>query len=304
MTLAVDPTLAPLLERLGPYARGTFDHAADVALRLHAEELTPEHLLVSVLEDEECGAARLVLHAFGDPETIGLEVLALCPGIMVVGSERSLPFSVRGVEVLERARLSAAERGNPLVDVPHLFAAALDLLPDEAAGAMPSDDWGSRILADSAASADTNRGQDPIPRQGPLFRYFSQEARRALGAACRQAVRLGRDEISPGHLLLGCLDVEAGLGEAVGASAVRVRGLLRGLDADPTRREPRAVPVDARLRILLAALPARAGTTEILGWILANGGDEVRALLSRQRITPALLEHAGGSFTDPDLPRT
>ena len=71
--------------------------AARYALRLHAEELAIEHLFASLLEDEECGATRLVLHAFADPETLAVEVLALCPGIMVVGSEHCLPFSVRGV---------------------------------------------------------------------------------------------------------------------------------------------------------------------------------------------------------------
>jgi len=295
MTLAIDGELAPLLEKLGPYARGAVDHAAAVALHLHADELTPEHLLVSVLEDEECGATRLVLHAFGDPETIGIEVLALCPGIMVVGSERSLPFSAGGVELLERARASAAERGDRLVDLPHLYAAAAERLPEEAASVLRA---GGPSPRDSGRQDSGAGDEESVAGDGPLFRFFAQEARKALGAACRQATRLDRDEISPVHLVLGCLSVDD---EFDGAA--RVRSLLRGHDTAPSRRARREIPADAGLRRLLGTLPTRAGTVQILGWIIAHGGDEVRALLHRQRITPKLLEHAGKSFEDPATPR-
>lgn len=300
MPLADDPPITRLLERLGPYARDSVDRGAAVALHLHAEVLTPEHVLVALLRDEECGATRIVLHAFGDPETISIEVLALCQGIMVVGSERSLPFSVGGVDALESARRSASERGDTLVDVAHLFAAAADGLSAEVEEALDSGGWSRRALEALAPERVAERSPG-VPGDGPLFKFFAQEARRALGSACRQATRLGRDEISPAHLILGCLDTEKDLAEITGSPA-GLRSSLRGLDADPTPRPLRRLPADASFVRMLEALTPPADTADLLAWILAHGGEEVRALLQRQRITPQLLEHAGPSFGDPDLP--
>ena len=101
------PELARLGQRLAPYARETLERGASLAARLHADEVSPEHWLAALLADEECAATRAVLHAFADPETIGIEVLAQCSGIMVVGSGRTLPFSVRAVSALRAARAGA-----------------------------------------------------------------------------------------------------------------------------------------------------------------------------------------------------
>src|SRR5262245_18257872 len=110
--------------RLAPCARASLTRARKLALRLHAEELSPEHWLAALLEDEDYAATRTVLHAFADPETIGVEVLALCEGIMVVGSGRTLPFSVLGVEALRAARSTAAARRGRQVVVEDVFSAA------------------------------------------------------------------------------------------------------------------------------------------------------------------------------------
>ena len=123
--LATDSATRAHVDELGAYTRFALRRAVDYARRLHSAELTTEHLLASLLEDEEAGATRIVLHAFADPETISIEVRALCPGTMVVGSERCLPFSVRGARLLEAARARAAERADLAVTPHHLFAAAL-----------------------------------------------------------------------------------------------------------------------------------------------------------------------------------
>ena len=130
-TLDRSPEVRGMLESAGPYLALGLERAARYALRLHAEELAIEHLFASLLEDEECGATRLVLHAFADPETLAVEVLALCPGIMVVGSKHCLPFSVRGVRALEAARGRAMAGGEDEVASTDLLRAAAAELPAE-----------------------------------------------------------------------------------------------------------------------------------------------------------------------------
>jgi len=80
------------------------------------------------------------------------------------------------------------------------------------------------------------------------------------------------------------------------------RFALTGVDDDPTPLDPRPLGVSEELFRLFESLPDGAQTSDFLGRFLAAGSEEVRALLMRQRITPALFERAGGSFPDPDPP--
>ena len=88
--------LEGLTEDLGDYTRFALSRSVEYARRLHAERVSPEHVLASLLEDEECGATRLVLHAFADPATLGIEVMAMCTGIMAVSyTHLTLPTTSR-----------------------------------------------------------------------------------------------------------------------------------------------------------------------------------------------------------------
>ena len=69
---------------LEPYARGLLQAAGAHALRLHAETVSPEHLLWALMDDPSAAAHAAVLHAFADPGTIADEVLAVSPGLLVV----------------------------------------------------------------------------------------------------------------------------------------------------------------------------------------------------------------------------
>ena len=287
MTSVASPELERLGERLGSYARLTLERAARYALRLHADELATEHLLASLLEDEDCAATLLVLHAFADPATVGGEVLALCPGIMVVGSGRSLPFSVTALAVLHGAHAVAAARGASTVSTADLFHAAVARLPA---------DLRKRLVSEDVRA----HGGGEVPTAGPLFRDFEQDALRALGAACRTAAQLERTVIGPVHLVCGVLEVDRDLTRTVNLTAARVRLLLAGHDEDPTPLPERRISADPRLAALLEGLPNDADTLEILGEILRSGSDELRALLSRQKITRALYERARGTFRDPE----
>jgi hypothetical protein len=288
--------LAPLTARLAPYARASFDQAAALAARLHAEEISPEHWLAALLADEGCAATRAVLHAFADPETLGIEVLALCAGIMVVGSERTLPFSVRGVEVLHAARARADARRAPAVEPADLFASALAFLAGEA---------GTRLagVAGAALAPWTSAGAAAAPafRAGPLLGGFSAQSLRALGASARSAASFAREAIGPAHVLLGVLEVDEGLRSELGLATGRTRMALAGVDADSTPLPPRRIAAEPRLQALLASLPAEAETLDVLAEMLARASEELKALLLRQKVTGALIERCRGTFRDPAL---
>jgi len=293
----MSPWAAPELERaaahLAPYARGTVETAAFLAARLHAEHVSPEHHLAALLDDEECGATRLVLHAFADPETIGIEVRALCEGIMVVGSERSLPFSVLGVRALRDGRDRA--RGEERTVTPSdVFHSAASLLTGEARQRLV------QLLGRSLDAVPT--GADARSTSEPFFRSFAPATLRALGAACRAAASLRRESIGPVHLLLGCLETDDELRASTGLTASRLRAASSGHDADDTPLPPRPLPGDERIVELLARVPPAGETADVLGWILSHGTEELRALLRRQRITPALFERCRGAFPDPARP--
>jgi len=292
------PELAPHLARLAPYARDTFERAAALAARLHADEISPEHWLAALLDDEECAATRVVLHAFADPETIGAEVLALCPGLMLVGSEHTLPFSVRGVEALHAARAGAVARAGTRVEPEDLFRTSVGhLAPDLRArlALLPG-----TVLELEAQPPPPGEGQI-LPAGGPLFRHFSERSLRALGAGGRAAAALGRAAIGPAHLLLGTLEVDGELRERTGLTPARVRMASSGLDEDRTPLGERRLGGDGRICALLAELPSGAGTADVLGWLLGHGSQELIALLRRQKVTSALLERCLGAYEDPPM---
>ena len=131
MSRAVDDArIRDALARLAPYAREIVRRAGDEALAIHADVVAVEHLLLALMGDEDCAAHRVVLHAFADPETVALEALAVAPGVLVVASESTRPFSTRAVEALASARRRAAEGALAEVGVEHVLLTAVEALPD------------------------------------------------------------------------------------------------------------------------------------------------------------------------------
>jgi len=297
--LAEDALLGGELARLDPFLTFALERAAGFAARYHAESLTVEHLLASLLEDEECAATRTVLHAFADPETIAVEAIALAPGIMVVSSDRCIPFSHLGVRVLEAARAAAAQRGHSGVGPEHLFLAAIGELDAELGRSLGEAGW-----TEEDPCLGLERAEDPVPASGPVLKRFTQAARRGLSAAGRVADRLERRSISPAHVVVGSLEVSPELVERSGLSANRASLVLAGRDADENEPPVRPLPVDEELREHLVALPSGGGTGSVLARLVEAGSEELRALLARQKITTALVEHARGAFRDPAPPTT
>jgi ATP-dependent Clp protease ATP-binding subunit ClpA len=280
--------------RLGPYARASFEQGAALAARIHAEEISSEHWLAAMLADESCAATRTVLHAFADPETIGTEVLALCAGIMVVGSARTLPFSVRGVEALRAAREGAVGRGAAEVTPADLLEAAWERLDPLLAARLAETTRGAR------AAVKSEGGRASTAREDALFRHFSDASKRALGASARAASRLGRDAIAPLHLVQGVLEIDEALRATSGWTSARLRLASAGLDEDRTPLPTRTLSADPALANLLEGLPEGAQTLDVLAAILAQGNREVAALLRRQKVTEGLVERCRGVLVDPE----
>ena len=279
---------------MSPYMARLLAQATARALRLHADVITIEHLLGAALEDEDSAATAVVEHAFADPETVASELLALSPGVMVVGSTASLPFSTRALSALSAAR-SAAVQGNwPEITPSIVLHAALLELDANVQG-----DLRQAGLTESSATSPGLGDSTGVRPDGPLFAHFSSSARQALSRSNRGAHRLRESSIGPAQVLLACLEVDEELGGQVGMGLAKARMVLRGRTFDPTPPAERELPPDELLPAFLRTLPAGAGSLELMAAAHANGTDELRLLFERHKITAALLERASGAFEDP-----
>jgi ATP-dependent Clp protease ATP-binding subunit ClpA len=297
MIAADDPRARDLLARLAPYARGLLDRCGAFALSLHADEVGPEHLLATLMDDEDCAAHRAALHAFADPATISEEARALAAGILISGSNASLPFSAFGVRALRRARADAAQRRSRAVEPAHVLLAAFEELEPDLREVLADSGWSRENL--EALSTPAGPGAHAVLDEGALFRSFSESAKRLLSAAGKLARQGAHPSISPGHLLLASLSSDMLLERAAGLPPSRVRIALRGRleDLSPVQGGPLAL--DDAAEALLARIPAAANSLTLLAGLHAGGTPELAQILHRHKLTPAFLERSAGAFLDP-----
>lgn len=292
-----DPVLTRARETLSPFGVELLERCAAFALELHAEELSPEHLLVALMRAEESGVHRAALFAFADPETVAAEALALAPGILVVGSSRSMPFSVAGAAALRAARQRAVEAGADSVTPGDVLLAAVDALTPEAREALGRSGFDGGGVA--AQRGPSEAGATPLHDGGEVLAGYSSGAMRALGVACRTAVQLSREAISPAHLIFATLEVDGALAERAGTLPMRVRSSLTGLDVDPATPPERALVADERLAALLADVPAGSGSVGLYASLVDHATAEMRQLLDRHKLGPEFAARARGGFDDP-----
>lgn len=117
-------------------------------------------------------------------------------------------FTPRARQVVVDAQREAAELAHAAIGTEHLLLALLR----ETATAIALEQFG--LGADDvreAVVAAVGRGQ----AVGAVQRPFSPDAKKAFELALREAIRLGRDQLGPEHLLLGVLAVENGLGARI-----------------------------------------------------------------------------------------
>lgn len=289
------PALAREIERLHAHVGVLLARAGRRALRLHADSVTLEHLVGAVMEDEDCAASQAVLHAFADPETLSAELLALSPGVMVVGSGSTLPFSQRAIEALRGARDEAAERGAEEVTEAVVLLHAVRRLPDDARAALAEAGFAEERL-------HARPGAGLVAASGPLFKHFSTGGKQALSTANKASAQAREESIGPGQLVLACLAVAPALAADSGLTASRARPALMGRTADPTPPAPRLLPPDPGLVAFLGRLPAGSGSLTLLHACHGAATPEMRELLVRHKVTEALLERSQGAFEDPPGP--
>lgn len=269
------------------------------ACHMHAEELTLAHVLGACMCDEDCAAHAVVLHAFADPETIELELTALSPGILVVGSRAALPFSPLAVEALARARNAARDAGEEgQVETAMVLACSVACLPPDLRGLLAADDPPG---ADDPEPGGNGVAATHAEGGEPLFRRFSPDAKRALSLACKAAHSHGERSISPARLVLACLDAQPGVGQTLSPplSPSRVRSHLLGHTLDDTPPPQRILPPHPQLLTLLRELPQGGDSLDLLARAGQRGEDELDTLMDRHRLTPALLQRSRSAFHDP-----
>lgn len=292
MTLDLDDAaLAARLPGLAPYLLHLLERAGERALELFSDEVATEHVLVACMRDEDCAAYEVVAHAFADPETIELELTALCPGIMVVGSDAALPFSPRAVAGMERARDSTPEA----IDVDRVFRACVAELGEEAAASLAEAGWDGAAVGKLEVTGIVDRSE-------PLFRRFEDDAKRALSLASKAAGKGREANISPARLALGCLQADPALEGRVGLTLARARAALRPHYRDDSPPDPRRIPPAPELVRALEGLEPGADSLALLLHAARGGSDELRALLQRHKISTDLLERARDAFRDPAEP--
>ena len=290
------PELESHARALSAYAAQVLVASAEHARRLHAERVGVPHLLTTLMRDEDCAAHRAVVHAFGDPETIAEEAVALSEGVLVVGSGRSLPFSVRGVRALEGARGAAARQGEGGVLPEHLFLAAQaqlepDIADDLAQAGLDLGPLGGAWTPAEAGATGVG--------SGPVLGGFADSTKRACGVSSRIAMQMQRDAIAPAHLLLACLEVESELAGRSGLTGLRARAALGGRDQDETPLPERDVPAESELLQFLSALQAPCDSLGLLLGLYEHGPESLRLLLAQHRLEQSELEPQLGVLRDP-----
>lgn len=295
MSLSGDhPGLADALARLSPYLCARVEDAGERALTLHAEEVGLEHLIWSLMLDEDSALFVTVDQAFADTDTVAADALSLCSGILVSTRAGALPFSTRGVEASRGARALARERGLSEVGPACLALGAAAELEDELA----------RDLAEAGLDLERVRGQlaqgeAPLELEGHLFRAFANATRQALVVAARAAAAATEPSIGPARLLVAALEADAALAEVAGLPARRARVAIEGRAVDLSPPPARLLPPDSCLLDFLARLPEGAGSLDVAEAVLEDPGSELAQVFGRQKVTPHLLERARAAYDDP-----
>ncbi|HIF41799.1 MAG TPA: hypothetical protein EYQ74_11950 [Planctomycetes bacterium] len=288
-----DIELGRALAELAPYLRGLVENGVRRALWLHADQVHQEHVLGAVLGDEESAAGQVIEHAFADPETLDTELLALSPGLMVVGAKAVLPFSSESLAVLKKARSRALDQARTQLGAAGLAEACAEALPRAVQEALGKPDW-PHDEGDEGVQAPKRLNPD-----GHLFQGLSGAAKRSLVRACRSAHGRKERSITSLGLLLATLEEDPALRSASGWSPGKIRSAAEG--QTPPASDPPEGPLtpSPALAALLTRLPSGADSLDFLAASLAGAEAELAACLSRHRITPDLVERARGAFRDP-----
>ena len=114
------------LEKFTDRAKGFLQSAQTVAIRMNHQQITPEHMLKALLEDNEGMAAGLIQRAGGDPKRAVNAVdaqLARIPAVSGSGAQATPGLNNDAVRVLDQAEQVAQKAGDSYVTVERLLLA-------------------------------------------------------------------------------------------------------------------------------------------------------------------------------------
>ena len=186
------------LEKFTDRAKGFLQSAQTVAIRNNNQQITPDHLLKALLEDEQGMAAGLIQAAGGDPKRAVTETdLALSKQPAVSGSGAQQPPGLNNdaVRVLDQAEQVAQKAGDSYVTVERLLLAlALSLNTTagkalKAAGVTPEGLNAAITQLRGGRTADTATAEDRYD----ALKKFARDLTEAARAGKLDPV-IGRDE--------------------------------------------------------------------------------------------------------------
>jgi Zn-dependent protease len=96
------------------------------AAMMHAANLEPEHLLLSLLTPASGAAWSVLLGVIRDPAALRQPILAALSEAATTTENISPPYSYRAQRVLSEASDEAQRSGSPQIDTPHLLLGILD----------------------------------------------------------------------------------------------------------------------------------------------------------------------------------
>jgi ATP-dependent Clp protease ATP-binding subunit ClpB len=114
------------IEKFTDRAKGFLQSAQTVAIRMNHQQITPEHLLKALLEDEQGMAAGLIGAAGGDARRANTYVdaqLAKIPAVTGSGAQTAPGLNNDAVRVLDQAEQIAQKAGDSFVTVERLLLA-------------------------------------------------------------------------------------------------------------------------------------------------------------------------------------
>jgi ATP-dependent Clp protease ATP-binding subunit ClpB len=269
------------LEKFTDRAKGFLQAAQTIAIRLNNQQITPEHILKALLDDEQGMAAGLIQKAGGDAKRAASETelaLSKIPAVSGSGAQQSPGVNNDAVRVLDQAEQIAAKAGDSYVTVERLLV-ALALSLNTAAGkalktaGVTAEGLNAAInqirggrTADSAGSEDQfdalkkfARDLTEVARAGKLDPVIGrdEEIRRTIQILAR------RTKNNP--VLIG----EPGVGKTAIAEGLAIR--IANGDVPDTLKDRRLMALD--MGSLIAGAKYRGEFEERLKGVL----DEVKA---------------------------
>ena len=174
------------LEKFTDRAKGFLQSALTVAIRMNHQQITPEHLLKALLEDEQGLAAGLIQKSGGDAKKATSETdlaLAKIPAVSGSGAQTQPGLNNDAVRVLDQAEQIAQKAGDSYVTVERLLVAlALSLNTAagkaiKASGATPEGINAAINELRGGRTADTAGAEDRYDALKKFARDLTQAAR-------------------------------------------------------------------------------------------------------------------------------